>query len=110
MAVQPKMLKPQQKYNFEVTIRNPKVVQMEEKPWDFKAAQPVDYPGCYMFTGTDDRSPEGIFFRKEDGTWWEVVEGKIGDQIVNEKSLKIFRGWYDLAMQSEKRKIELKVS
>jgi hypothetical protein len=78
---------------------------MTEKPWNFKAAKPVDAPGCYMFTGTDSQSSEGIVLRKEDGTWWEVVGGGIGDQIVNERSLKIFRDWYAQALQSEKQNL-----
>jgi hypothetical protein len=76
---------------------------MVEKPWNFIAEKPVDAPGCYMFMGTDSQSPEGIVLCKEDGTWWEVDEQGIGDQIVNKKSLKTFRGWYAQVLQSEKR-------
>lgn len=80
---------------------------MSDKVWKMKAQKPVDYPDCWVFTGsTEEGLEQWRVFRKPDGTYFPVLrehlfpksggtlEFDLGDQIVNEEQLAMFREWY----------------
>ncbi|HEY6769864.1 MAG TPA: hypothetical protein VI386_34430 [Candidatus Sulfotelmatobacter sp.] len=42
--------------------------------WTIRGGVPVDYPGCWVVTGTDRSTGNSwSVFRKEDGTYWEIT-------------------------------------
>jgi hypothetical protein len=46
----------------------------KNNPWTIRGGVPVDYPGCWIVTGTDmSNGSSWSIFRKEDGTYWEIM-------------------------------------
>jgi hypothetical protein len=77
---------------------------MAEKLWDFRVAQPSDFPNWLMFTSKSEDDPR-VVVRQEDGSWWKVSAGKVGYQIVDEPSLRLFDSWYEEVELHQKRNV-----
>lgn len=46
---------------------------MNQEHWTIRAGTPSDYPGCWIVSGTNASGDSWSIFRKEDGTYWEIV-------------------------------------
>src|ERR1700687_5057655 len=91
---------------------------MNQEQWDVRAGQPTDYPGCWMLSGSKADGKSGAYFRKEDGTYWEVVEEdwfpssgrtlqvKLGKSVTADKILTTLREYY-LEWQQTKFRVEV---
>src|SRR5271156_5440205 len=75
--------------------------------WKISAGQPSDYPGCWIIRGEgSDGEREWSYFRKEDGTYWEILledifprsggalQVDLGNQVVDETILSRLREYY----------------
>jgi hypothetical protein len=83
--------------------------------WDIRAGQPIDYPGCWMLSGSNADGESWSYFRKEDGTYWEVAREnlfprsggilhiELGCHVTDAAILKWLREYYAEWLQSKFR-------
>ena len=88
---------------------------MNQEEWDIRAGQPIDYPGCWMLSGSNSEGKSWAYFRKEDGTYWEIVKQdlfplsggtlkvELGNNVTDAKVLTRLRGYYMEWRQSKFR-------
>ena len=74
---------------------------MNSEGWDIEAGQPRRYPGCWMLSGRNSDGMSWAYFRKGDGTYWEVVkedlltlEVELGKHVTDPNVLKTLREHY----------------
>lgn len=91
---------------------------MNEGKWSVRAGEPSDYPGCWMVTGSNAEGESWVMLRKEDGTYWEVVEEnyfprsggtlhvELGKSVTDAKILAQLREYY-VEWQRAKFRVEV---
>jgi hypothetical protein len=86
--------------------------------WNIRAGQPIDYPGCWMIAASNADGGGWSYFRKEDGTYWEIVTEdlfprsggtlrvELGNNVTDAKVLAQLREYY-LEWQRTKFRVEV---
>jgi hypothetical protein len=91
---------------------------MENHNWSIKAGPPIDYPGCWIVSGTNMSGDSWAIFRKEDGTYWEIAREvyfprsggtlhvDLGNKVTDESRLGQLREYY-LEWQQTRYRVEV---
>jgi hypothetical protein len=81
-----------------------------QEQWNIKAGPPINYPGCWMVSGSNATGKSWSCFRKEDGTFWEVVREDLftlkvdlGNPITDASVLVTLREYYTQWQQTRFR-------
>jgi hypothetical protein len=84
-----------------------------EQPWNIKAGRLINYPGCWIVSGSNASGKSWSCFRKEDGTFWEVVREdlftlkvELGNEVTDAKFLTSLREYY-VEWQQAKFRVEV---
>ena len=90
---------------------------IENDQWTIRGGEPLDYPGCWVVTGTNANSGGSwSILRKEDGTYWEItaehffpptggtLRVELGNQITDPDKLVKLREFYLAYLENQHSK------